>query len=228
MCTVDHGFARVGVGCNGDAVTVTSMTVRTAPGASSTLTLCSALALGDVITLPDGASRTIRSVMLALPHAVGSMHGFAVAGDIGPATVLLSLPADPSTPVGVFRPVDKVPAAAAHATVVCSGTLPFWAPHLPGLRQALGQLGYKVCVVRGQAEPMVLLWRGRELVVFVHSADTSGHDITVQQLRRDEHAVSAPVSRVAAAVASPDRVAPATTTTSPGLYERFTAGHTNS
>jgi hypothetical protein len=194
--------------------------------ADLTLSRIRSLALGDMVIMPDGVRKTVRSVMLALPHAVGSMHGFVVTGDIGPDTILLSLPADPSTPVGVYRPVENVPPAAANATTVCSGTVPYWPPHLPGLRQAMSELGYKICVIRGHAEPMVLLWRAREVVVFIHSATVDPHSVAVNALTRNESAITGDVTRVAAGVASPDRVGVSQDAqpagAGAGLYQRFT------
>ncbi len=177
-------------------------------------------ALGDIVTLPDGRSMTVRAVMLELPHPVGPMKGFALCGEVGPSACMLSLPADPSGPVTVFRPLDRVPAHAADAATVCHGTMPYWAPHLPGLRGAMGSLGYKVCTVRGALEPMVLIWRGTELVVFIHTATTSAGSIATTALRRDEKAVSAPVTRVAAAVSDP---ADTGSTNSDDLYRRLVA-----
>ena len=179
----------------------------------------SPLALGDLVRLPDGRTLSVRAVMLELPHSVGSMHGFALCGEVGPSAALLSLPSDPSGPVSVYRPVDRVPAHAVDATMVCSGQVPYWAPHLPGLRGAMGSLGYKVCVVRGAVEPLVLIWRGRELVVFVHSAILSASDVTVRPMRRDESAINSPVTRSAAAVAAPDRLGSADSASE--LYKRF-------
>lgn len=199
------------------AATVPGMTTQSAPPQPTLATV--APALGDVVTLPDRRALTVRAVMLALPHPVGPMRGFALCGEVGPSAALLTLPADPGGPLAVYRPLDRVPAHAADAQPVCFGTMPYWAPHLPGLRAAMGSLGYKVCVVRGQSEPMVLLWRGTELVVFVRTAGLSPADVAVTLLRRDENMIGAPVTRVAAAVTSPDRLGGETTDDS--LYRRL-------
>lgn len=178
------------------------------------------LHLGDILCLPDGRTNSVRAVMARLPNIVGSMSGFVLAGEIGPDAVLLSLPASPGSPIVLYSPLDRVPAHAADAIEVVSGIVTYWSPHVPGVSGAMGQLGYKVCVVRGQTEPMVLLWRGNELVVFVHSAVCSADAINITFLARDTARTEKAVTRVGVDVTSPDRATVDAETTG-GLYERF-------
>lgn len=198
---------------------VTAFTVATM-NPLMTVTDLSRAALGDLVELPDGRSATVRAVMARLSHPVGPMSGFVLAGEIGPQAVLLGLPAVVGGQVLVYAALDRVPAHAMDAVEVTSGVMTYWAPHLPGMSGAMGQLGFKVCAVRGQNEPMVLVWRGRELVVFVLAGVCSPAEVSVQALRRDS-ATEAPVTRVAAAVTTPDRATPAPQQDAIGLYERF-------
>jgi len=181
------------------------------------------LALGDIITLPDGKALTVRAAAPQLAHTVGQMAGFILCGEVGPSCVLLSLPAELSGPVLLYRPLDRVPNTARSAVEVIVGVLDYWAPHLPGQLHALGQLGFKVCIVRGQVNPMVVFWRGRELVVFVESGVCSADQIKTESLKRDARRTSAPVTRVSSVVVGADQSTDASLAeNSLGLYEKFT------
>ena len=165
------------------------------------------LALGDAATLPDGRTLTIRAVERALPRPVGSMAGWLLAGEIGPSATLISTPSSPDGAVVLYTPMDSVPAYARTATTVCEGVVSYWAPHLPNLSGAMGELGYKVCALRGKIDPMVLIWRGRELVVFVKSATTTPDALKFAFLNRDAAATERDVARFSSAVRTPNHVA---------------------
>lgn len=164
--------------------------------------------LGDIVSLPDGRRSTVRAVHRKLGMTVGSMAGFVLAGEIGPFCALLSLPPAPSMPIGVYVPVPRVPPYAKDATEVLSGVISYWAPHVPGFSGAMGELGFKVASVRGQVEPMVLLWRGEELVVFVYSMGVDAALLRMEAMRRDPNFTERDVPLHAAIVTTPDRVIP--------------------
>lgn len=159
--------------------------------------------LGDVLTTPDGQTSTVRAVEPQLACEVGALSGFVLAGEIGPTAVLLGLPATDAEPVALYVPLDQVPPHARGATEVLSGVISYWSPHLPGMSGAMGELGYKVCVVPGSSDPMVLMWRGRELVVFVKSSVCSPDAVRVQPMAVDARRSEVDVERVAAVVRSP-------------------------
>jgi len=149
--------------------------------------------------LPDGRTLSVRSLERSLAHPVGSMHGFLLAGEVGPGAALLSLPLRGSDPVGLYVPVEKVPTWARSAVEMTSGLVSYWAPHLPGLHAAMGELAYKVCHVPGRTDPLVILWRGRELVVFLHVSEILRSQIHVSALRRS-NAPEQGVTRVSGTV----------------------------
>lgn len=156
--------------------------------------------LGDEVRLPDGRLTTVRAVERELSHPVGTMAGFVLAGEVGPGAALLGMPPSPDGAVTLYAPLDSVPAHARSAREVVAGVVAYWAPHLPGLSGAMGELGYKVCVVRGSVDPMVLVWRGRELVVFIRSAVADPGLLRVRHLQRDPSRTERHVDRVAAVV----------------------------
>lgn len=163
------------------------------------------LALGDIVRLPDGRELTVRSCERRLSVPVGQMAGWFLVGEIGPQATLLSMPTEPGAPVSVFTPLEDIPAHARSARVVVEGVTSYWAPHLPNTSGAMGELAYRVCTVRASSEPMVLIWRGRELVVFVQSAVTSTDALTMWQLRQAPEETERDVTRYGAKVV-PHRV----------------------
>lgn len=136
------------------------------------------------------------------------MTGFMLAGEIGPSCALLALPETATRPVGVYVPLPRVPDWARDAVEVAAGVVSYWAPHSVGLSGAMGELGYKVATVRGQVEPMVLLWRGEEMVVFIKSMDAPAPTFALEALRRDAAATEKDVPLHTSRVTTPDRVAP--------------------
>lgn len=159
--------------------------------------------LGDIVTLPDGRQLTIRAVERRLAVTAGNMTGFLLAGEIGPQATLLSIPANPDSAVLLYTPIDYIPAHARDARLVCQGVISYWAPHLPGTSGAQGELGYKVCAVRGQIDPMVLIWRGAERIVFVKTAVATPADLRFLALPRNPNATEKDATRYAARVVDP-------------------------
>jgi hypothetical protein len=182
------------------------------------------LELGDIVTLPDGRQLTVRALERTLRTPVGSMHGFVLGGEVGPQATLLSIPAGPDAPVVLYTPLEHIPASARDARPVVEGVVSYWAPHLPNLSGAMGELGFKVCAIRGQIDPMVLMWRGHERVVFVRSAVASLSQLGFLCMSRDPSATEIDQARHAA------RVVPAgigigvpDTEHAGGLYHQFTS-----
>lgn len=170
---------------------------RDTPGTYQTLR---DLQLGDVVTLGAGQSYSVRAVERQLAEPVGTMAGFVLAGELGPQSALLSIPADAGAHVGVYTPLDHLPAHARSAVPVCQGVVSYWAPHLPNLSGAQGELGYKVARLRGSVDPMVLLWRGDERVVFLRSATFPLASLRFTSLPRDASATEVDQVRYAATV----------------------------
>jgi hypothetical protein len=156
--------------------------------------------LGDVIVLPDGRAMTARA-KVSLPEPVGSMSGFVIGGEL---EALLSLPTMAESPVLLYVPIDYLPEAAAKARTVYEGAMRYWAPHLPALTGAMGELLYRVVAVRGSIDPIVIVYRGPEVIVFIRASYVDPRDLRVMRMRRDV-ANDMEMERHAAVVRSPGR-----------------------
>jgi hypothetical protein len=154
--------------------------------------------LGDVICLPDGREMTARS-KVALPMPLGSMAGFVIAGEL---EALVSTPSTTDGPYTLYAPVNDIPDIARRARPVYSGACSYWSPHLPAKRQAMGELLYRVAEVRGSLDPLVVVWRSREPVVFVRESQVPAGSLSVLYMPRDAEDVS-DVARHTATVNAP-------------------------
>lgn len=158
------------------------------------------LELGDIVTLPDGKPQTVRSIERRLERTVGVMAGFILAGEIGPSCTLMSLPPTPGDEVVLYTPLDEIPSNVGAPKVAVEGVSSYWAPHLPNFSGAMAELGYKVCTIRGARDVLVILWRGRERVIFVKSAITTPDAIGMERMKRDAAQTEHEVARYAAIV----------------------------
>lgn len=159
------------------------------------------VALGDVIVLPDGREKTIRArEVLSLP--IQTMAGFLIAGELD---VLLSTPTSAGSPVLVYVPLTDLPADTRTARAVQEGVISYWAPHLPAISGAMGELKYKIVEVSGWIDPIVMVWRGHEVTVFVRATWAWPSDLQVLYMRRDP-SNNTTVTRHSGVVDDPSRV----------------------
>lgn len=154
------------------------------------------LALGDIITLPDGRDLTVRS-LVSLTQPVGSMAGFVLLGEL---ELLLSIPSLLGAPDGVYLPIERFPVPTSNTRCASEGAARYWAPHLPALGQAMGEIYYRVIEVRGSIDPVVVIYRGPEAVVFVRTGYTFDGELRITALRRDPSNENVDVDRHAADV----------------------------
>jgi hypothetical protein len=143
------------------------------------------VALGDIISLPGGGDSTVRGrVSWTLP--AGTMTGFLVMGEL---ENLLSLPSDSREQFLLYRASDQLPAELAHARVAYEGAFSYWSPHLPALQGAMGELLYRVFLIRGSVDPVVGVYRGSyedsERIFFIRSSGLDSEDLLVRHMRRD-------------------------------------------
>lgn len=158
------------------------------------------LQLGDIVSLHSGVALSVRASERQLAQPVGTMSGFVLLGEVGPESVLLSIPEGKQDTVNIYTPLDHVPAHAQVARVECQGVISYWAPHLPNLSGALGELGYKVASLRGTVDPMVLIWRGKERVVFVRTSAIAYDLLKITELPRNSAETEHDQQRYAATV----------------------------
>lgn len=153
------------------------------------------LALGDIVTLPPAQSLSVR-VSVALPENELALAGFIAVGEL---EMLLASSHDPRADIMVFQPVDYLPPQAQSARILAEGAAAYWAPHLPSHAGGMGEVYYRLLLPRGSVTPMVLMYRGPELVVFVHVGAESPSTVQVLRMPRGT-ADEATVARVAAVV----------------------------
>ncbi len=161
------------------------------------------LALGDVVTMPDGRPLTVRSVV-SLSVPVGSMAGFVLLGEM---EMLLATPPSPSDPLGVYLPVERFPVPEEMARVAATGAARYWAPHLPAVAGAMGEIQFRVLEVRGSVDPIVVVYRGPDVVVFVKTGHMDARFLRVLRLQRPV-GPEAEVERHAATVAPAPHLVP--------------------
>lgn len=138
--------------------------------------------LGDIVVLPDGRSLTARAKAV-LPSLVGSMAGFVICGEM---EVLLSIPPTVSAPINVYVPVEHLPASLTNSRTVFEGAVSYWAPHLPSATGAMAEILYRVVEVRGSVDPIVIVYRGAEVIVFIRTTFAYSSDIKVLYMPRSE------------------------------------------
>jgi hypothetical protein len=138
------------------------------------------IALGDVVCLPDSRSLTVRSVVqLAVP--VGSMSGFVLLGEL---EMLLSVPTSDADPLGVYLPVERFPVPEDYTRVAAEGAARYWAPHLPAVAGAMGEILFRVLEVRGAVDPIVVVYRGPDVVVFIRTGHMSSNVLRILRMQR--------------------------------------------
>lgn len=158
------------------------------------------LALGDLIATPD--ERTLCARMLAVfpddsprPWRGG---GFVVLGDF--EAMILSGPSTAS--ISLYVPVESVPPHVARQDRLAEGMAGFLAPHLPADSSALEPIAWRSYRVAGQLEPLVVVYRGPQILTFMAATSFDRNDIEVISLPRTGSKV-APMSRLATVVDLP-------------------------
>ena len=152
-------------------------------------------ALGDVIGLPDGRTLTVRSIAL-LERAVATLAGFVILGE---CEYLVGAPATNRSPHTVYLPVGSL-AAARGGHVVVEGAVAYWAPHLPALAGAMGELTFRVLDVPGSLDPWIVIHRGPETLVFVRTGEIDAGAFRITRMPRPHGADVIEVVRHAAVV----------------------------
>lgn len=147
----------------------------------------SELALGDVITVGSGRTYSVRAVA-SWAAPVADLTGFVLLGEL---ELLLGVPGS-GRPVDVFLPVERFPSDRGEARSAAEGAVRYWAPHLPAMSDAMGELLWRMVLVRGRVDPMFVLYRGDESIVFVRSFEASADHLHTLRMSRgqDETAVS--------------------------------------
>jgi hypothetical protein len=158
------------------------------------------LALGDLVMTPDERTLTVRLLALfpegfSRPWRGG---GFTILGDFD--TVLVTGTSTAS--IGMYVPVESVPPHVAGQDMIAEGLAGFLAPHLPSDSTALEPLSWRCYRVAGQLEPLIVIYRGPQVLAFMYATSFDRDDVTVIALPRTGSRVN-PVSRYATVVDLP-------------------------
>lgn len=149
--------------------------------------------LGDLLTLPDGRSYSVR--MLAnLPENALELDGLCLLGDL---EVLLAPKG--SGMVEMLSPFQAPPPGAQSARPLLDGAASFWAPHLPAIGGAMGEVTFRLLQLRASFAPMVVIDRGGDLVFFLRIGEIPTRDLSMLRLPVSDHD-QVPVTRFAAVV----------------------------
>jgi hypothetical protein len=151
------------------------------------------LRLGDILTLPDSRSFSVR-MLAPLPENALRLESLIGLGDLE-----MLLAPDASGCVHVLMPTESLPPGASTAKRLCDGASAFWAPHLPAVGGAMGEILFRVLLLRNVFAPLVVLDRSGEYVFFLRIGE-----VTTGALATTRMPISAlsetPVARFAAVV----------------------------
>lgn len=147
--------------------------------------------LGDVVRFPDGRSLTTRA-RAQLPGPAGSMSGFVVCGELA---AMLAVPATAEDPVLLYVPVRTAPETIKSARQMYAGACRYWAPHLPGLATAMGELGWRIAMVAGSVDPVVVTFRSDEPTVWMKASLLRREDLAFLPLARVDESRQPTVER---------------------------------
>jgi hypothetical protein len=83
----------------------------------------------------------------------------------------------------VYLPVGSL-SAAKGARLLIEGVASYWAPHLPSLTGAMGELPFRLIEVPGHTEPWIIVYRGPEVLVYLRSYELDDHGLQVLTMPR--------------------------------------------
>lgn len=132
-----------------------------------------------------------------LPVAVGSLAGFIILGEL---EMLVGVGQSTHSPALVYLPVSPMPTKVLTGRSVCEGAARYWAPHLPALAGAMGELLWRVVEIRGSVDPAVIIYRGEDVIVFMRTGELSLSELSVLFLSREVDTEGIEVTRHAAVV----------------------------
>lgn len=172
--------------------------------------------LGDLIRLPDGRQLAVRSKTV-LHTPADTLAGFVVAGEL---ELVLGTPDVHTAPIAVYVKHRNADSRLAAAVELDRGVSSYWAPHLPGVKDAMSELRWRVLRMPGNPWPAVVLYRGAEAVLFLRTHDLPPGSLDVRKLARGGDETLKVDRYSAAVVGSPaEEQAPARKS----IYERITA-----
>jgi hypothetical protein len=151
------------------------------------------LRLGDIVTLPDNRSFSVRMVAQLPENALG-LRSLVALGDL---EILLT--PSRSGEVQMLLPAESLPPGASTAKRLCDGASTFWAPHLPAVGGAMGEVLFRLLLLRNVFAPLVVLDRSGDHVFFLRVGEVAGSNLRVTRMPLSALS-STPVARFAGVV----------------------------
>jgi len=158
------------------------------------------LALGDMVTTPEGRSSSVR-LLAAFPEGVTRPWrngGFVILGDFDAILVT----GRSTSAIAAYVPIESIPAQVAGRDLLAEGTAGFLAPHLPTDCSALEPVSWRAYRMAGQLEPLLVIYRGPQILAFLPATSYDCAEVSVICLPRSGSTVK-PVNRHAVLVDLP-------------------------
>jgi hypothetical protein len=130
-----------------------------------------------------------------LPDNPLGLSALMVLGDLE----LLLAPSAAASSVQLLLPVESLPPGAASAKPLCDGAAAFWAPHLPAIGGAMGEVLFRLLLLRAAFAPLVVVDRGGDHVFFLKIGDLDRTSLRCTRLPASALS-DTPVARFAAVV----------------------------
>jgi hypothetical protein len=153
------------------------------------------LELGDIVTIPPTPSLTVRALAHFKREAL-SLSGFVILGE---CEMLIATPAREKHEHYIYLPIGTL-SSAKGAALLTEGVASYWAPHLPSLTGAMGELPFRVIEVPGHTEPWVIVYRGPEVIVFMRTNELIEQSLSVLTMPRRSTADTIEIRRHAAII----------------------------
>lgn len=134
-------------------------------------------------------------MFVALPENDLHVASLCLLGDLE----LLLAPSATDGTASLLLPVETLPPGAATARPLCDGAAAFWAPHLPAIGGAMGEVLFRLLLLRNAFAPLVVIDRGGDHVFFMKVGELDVRSLTSTRMPRSQ-LDTVQVSRFAAVV----------------------------
>jgi len=151
------------------------------------------LRLGDILTLSDSRSFSVRMIAPLPENALG-LESLIALGDLE-----MLLAPDRSGTTHLLLPADSLPPGASTAKRLCDGASAFWAPHLPAVGGAMGEVLFRLLLLRSAFAPLVVVDRSGDHVFFLRVGETESRSLAATRMPASSFS-DTPVARFAAVV----------------------------
>lgn len=115
------------------------------------------LRLGDYLVV-NNEPRTVRGIITA-GHLPFKIKGYIILGELD---YIVEIPIE-GQHCTILSPSNIPP---GNGESVMEGAITYFAPHLPAIGGAMGELLFRVVVSKGYSEPIILIYRNAEVIAY--------------------------------------------------------------